>query len=48
MNNWCICWIFTDIFTGDFNFKRLTGRRLYTSFGIKGLNKHEICLLASG
>jgi hypothetical protein len=24
-------------FTGDFNFKRLTARHLYKSFGVKGL-----------
>jgi hypothetical protein len=37
MNNWCICWFFTHIFTGYFNFKGLTARRLYKSFGVKGL-----------
>jgi hypothetical protein len=37
MNNWCICWFFTHIFTGDFIFKGLTARRLYKSFGVKGL-----------
>jgi hypothetical protein len=26
------------IFTGDFIFKGLTARRLYKSFGVKGLN----------
>jgi hypothetical protein len=37
MNNWCICWLFTHIFAWDFNFKELTARRLYQSFGVKGL-----------
>jgi hypothetical protein len=27
----------THIFTGDFNFKGLTARRLYKPFGVKGL-----------
>jgi hypothetical protein len=38
MNNWCICWFFTHIFTGNFNFKGRAVRRLYKSFGVKGLN----------
>jgi hypothetical protein len=37
MNNWCICWFFTNIFTGILNLKGLTARRLYKSFGVKGL-----------
>jgi hypothetical protein len=37
MNNWCICWFVTHIFTGILIFKGLTARRLYKSFGIKGL-----------
>jgi hypothetical protein len=42
MNNCCICWFFTHIYTGDFNFKGLTARRLYKSFGVKGLNFCDI------
>jgi hypothetical protein len=30
------------IFPGDFNFKRLTARRLYKSFGVKGLTWSDI------
>jgi hypothetical protein len=37
MNNWRISWFFTHIFTGELIFKGLTARRLYKSFGVKGL-----------
>jgi hypothetical protein len=37
MNNWCICWFFTHILLGILIFKGLTKRRLYKSFGVKGL-----------
>jgi hypothetical protein len=40
MNYWCICWFFTHIFTVDFNCKVLTARRLYKSFGVKGLKDY--------
>jgi hypothetical protein len=48
MNNWCICWFFTHIFTGILIFKGLTARRLYKSFGIKGLiEDYRIVFLSS-
>jgi hypothetical protein len=37
MNNWCICWFFTNFLLGTLIFKGLTARRLYKSFGVKGL-----------
>jgi hypothetical protein len=39
MNNWCICWLFTHVFTGDLIFKGLTAQRVYKSFCFKGLNR---------
>jgi hypothetical protein len=41
MNNCCICWFFAHIFTGVLIFKGLTARRLYKSFGVKGLICHS-------
>jgi hypothetical protein len=37
MNTWCICWLFTHILLGILIFKGLIARRLYKSFGVKGL-----------
>jgi hypothetical protein len=37
MNNWCICWFFTHILLVILIFKGLSARRLYKSFGVKGL-----------
>jgi hypothetical protein len=37
MNNSCICWFFTHILLRILIFKGLTARRLYKSFGVKGL-----------
>jgi hypothetical protein len=37
MNNLCICWYFTLFLLGILIFKGLTARRLYKSFGVKGL-----------
>jgi hypothetical protein len=47
MNNWCICWFFTNIFTGILIFKGLTARRLYMPFDVKGLNFIEAHLKSS-
>jgi hypothetical protein len=38
MNNWCICWFLRIFLLWMLIFKRLTARRLYKSFGVKGLN----------
>jgi hypothetical protein len=37
MNNWCICWFSRIFLLGILTFKGLTARRLYKSFGVKGL-----------
>jgi hypothetical protein len=38
MNNWCICWFSRMFLPGILIFKGLTARRIYKSFGVKGLN----------
>jgi hypothetical protein len=37
MNNCCVCWFFTHILLVILIFKGLNARRLYKSFGVKGL-----------
>jgi hypothetical protein len=37
MNNWCICWFSRISLLGILIFKGRTARRLYKSFGVKGL-----------
>jgi hypothetical protein len=39
MNNWCICWCLRIFLLGIWIFKGLTARRLYKSFGVKGLKQ---------
>jgi hypothetical protein len=42
MDNWCICWFLGIFLLGILIFKGLTARRLYKSFGVKGLKtNHE-------
>jgi hypothetical protein len=42
MNNCCICWFSRIFLLGILIFKGLTARRLYKSFGVKGLtNKNN-------
>jgi hypothetical protein len=43
MNNGCICWLSLIFLLGILIFKGLTARRLYKSFGFKGLMKNEFC-----
>jgi hypothetical protein len=42
MNNWRICWLFAHILLWILIFKGITARRLYKSFGVKGL-RHIYC-----
>src|SRR5215510_14791588 len=48
-NNWCICWLFTDVLLGILIFKGLTARRLYKWFSVKRLFRpiHNILSTAS-
>jgi hypothetical protein len=39
MINFCICWFLCIFLLGILIFKGLTARRLYKSFGIKGLSR---------
>jgi hypothetical protein len=48
MNNWCICWFFTHILLGILIFKGLTARRLYKSFGVKGLIDNNLRGITNG
>jgi hypothetical protein len=43
-----MCWVFTHIFTVEFNFKEFTARRLYKSFGVKRLKGKQTAERAAG
>jgi hypothetical protein len=43
----CICWVFTHILLEILIFKGLTARRLYTSFGVKGLTSQKRLIVAA-
>jgi hypothetical protein len=55
MNNWRICWFSRIFLLGILIFKGFTARRLYKSFGVKGLNFYArphkqiayVCLIRS-
>jgi hypothetical protein len=38
MNNWCVCCFLHIFLLGILIFKGLTARRIYKSFGVKGLS----------
>jgi hypothetical protein len=42
MSNCCICGFLTHILVGILIFKGLTARRLYKSFGVKGLRTSQL------
>jgi hypothetical protein len=42
MNNWCICWFSRIFLLGIIICKGLTARRIYKSFGVKGLNSFRL------
>jgi hypothetical protein len=44
MDNWCISWLSRRCLLGILIFKGLTARRLYTSFGVKGLKMLNVFL----
>jgi hypothetical protein len=42
MSNWCIGWFSRIFLLGILIFEGLTARRLYKSFGVKGLNIRSV------
>jgi hypothetical protein len=46
VNDWRICWFFTHILLGILILKGLTARRIYKSFGVKGLIHYHVYVVA--